>query len=122
MSLETFEFVVDLVRENIQKHLTTFRDSIKVENRVAIGIWRRATGNSYRTVSKVFGFGKSTVIKITADFVKELVRSTSRLIKFPKANCETASAVQLFKSFCNCSLPQVLGAIDGARIEILKTR
>ena len=104
MSLETFEFVVDLVRENIQKHLTTFRDSIKVKNRVAIGIWRRATGNSYRTVRKVFGFGKSTVIKITADFLKELVRSASQLIKFPKANCETASAVQLFKSFCNCSL------------------
>ena len=122
MSLETFEFVVDLVREYIQKHLTTFRDSIKVENRVAIGIWRRATRNSYRTVSKVFGFGKSTIIKITADFVKELVRSTSRLIKFPKANCETASAVQLFKPFCNCSLPQILGAIDGARTEILKTR
>ena len=45
MSLETFEFVVDLVREYIQKHLITFRDSIKVENRVAIGIWRRATRN-----------------------------------------------------------------------------
>ena len=77
MSLETFEFVVDLVRENIQKHLTTFRDSIKVENRVAIGIWRRAARNSYRTVSKVFGFGKSAVIKITADFAKELVRPAS---------------------------------------------
>ena len=122
MSLKTFEFVVDLVRENVQKHLTTFRDSIKVENCVAIGIWRRATRNSYRTVSKVFGFGKSTVIKITVDFVKELVRSASRLIKFPKANCETASTVQLLKSFSNCSLPQVLGAIDGARIKILKTR
>ena len=122
MSLETFEFVVDLVLENIQKHLTTFRDTIKVENPVAIGIWRRETRNSYRAVSKVFGFGKSTVIKITADFVKGLVRSASRLIKFPKTNCETASAVQLFKSFCNGSLPQVLGAIDGARIEILKTR
>ena len=81
-----------------------------------------ATGNSYRTVSQVFGFAKSTVIKITADFVKELVRSSSRFMKFPKANCKTASAVQLFKSFCNCSLPQVLGAIDGTSIEILKTR
>ena len=70
----------------------------------------------------MFGFGKSTIIKITAGFVKELVRSTSRLIKFPKANCETGSAVQLFKPFCNCSLPQILGAIDGARTEILKTK
>ena len=66
----------------------------------------------------MFGIDKSTVIKITADFVKELVRLVSRFIKFPKTN--TASAVQLFKSFCNCSLPQVLGSIDGTHTEILK--
>ena len=52
--------------------------------------------------------------------LKVLVRLTSRFIKFLKTNYETASAVQLFKSFCNCSLPQVLGEIDGTQIEILK--
>ena len=108
LSPETFEFVVYLVRKNIQKHSTTFRESkaeksqIKAEKHIAIGISRLATGNSFGTVSKVFGFGKSAVIKFTADFVKELVRSASRFIKFPKTNYETASAVQLFKPFCNC--------------------
>ena len=38
MSPKTFEFVVDLVRENIQKHSATFRDSMKVEKRIVIGI------------------------------------------------------------------------------------
>ena len=38
MSPKTFEFVVELVRENIEKHSTTFRDAIKVEKRVAVGI------------------------------------------------------------------------------------
>ena len=107
MSREAFEFVVDLVRENIERNSITFRDTIKVEKRVAIGIWRLITKNSYRTVSKVFGIGKSTVIKITAAFVKELVTLASRFIKFLQTNYKTASAVQLFKSFCNCSLPQV---------------
>ena len=97
ISPETFEFVVGLLRENIQKHSTTFRDAIKVGKSVTIGIWWLVTGNSYRTVSKVFGIGKSTVIKITPDFVKELVRLASRFIKFPKTNCKTASTVQLFK-------------------------
>ena len=96
MSLETFEFVVDLVRENIKKHSTTFRDANKVEKRVAVGTWRLATGNSYRTVSKVFGIGKSTVIKITADSVKELVRLAARFIKFPKTNYESAITVNHF--------------------------
>ena len=83
---KTFVFVVDLVWENIEKHSTTFRDAIKVEKRVAVGIWRLATGNSYRTVSKVFGIDKSTVIKITADFVKEVVILASRFKKFLKTN------------------------------------
>ena len=76
--------------------------------------------SSYRTVSKVFGIDKSTIIKITAGSAKELVRLASQFIKFPKTNYETASAFQLFKSFCNCSLPEVSGAIDGTHIEILK--
>ena len=96
MSLETFEFVVDLVLEKIEKHSTTFRDANKVEKRVAVGIWRLATGNSYRTVSKVFGIGKSTVIKITADSVKDLARLAARFIKFPKTNYGSASAVNHF--------------------------
>ena len=79
-----------------------------------------ATGNSYKSVSKVFGIGKSTVIKITVDFVKKVVRLALRFIKFWKTNYETASTVQLFRSFCNCSLPQVFGAIDRTGIEILK--
>ena len=86
MSPKTFEFVVDLVWENIQKHSTTFRDSMKVEKHIAIGIWRLATGNAYGTDSKVSGFGNSTVIKITADFVKELVRPALRFTKFSKKN------------------------------------
>ena len=86
MSPKTFEFVVDLVRENIQKHSATFRDSVKVEKRIVIGIWRLATGNAYRTDSKVSGFGNSAVIRITADFVKELVRPALRFIKFSKKN------------------------------------
>ena len=43
MSPKTFEFVVDLVRENIEKHSTNFRDASKAEKRVAIGIWILAT-------------------------------------------------------------------------------
>ena len=44
MSPENFEFVGDLVIENIQKHSTTCRDSIKVEKRIVngntIGNWK----------------------------------------------------------------------------------
>ena len=77
MSPKTFEFVVNLVREIIKKLSATFRDAIKVEKRATIGIWRLATGSSYRVVSKVFGIGKSTLIKIIAVFVNKSVRLAS---------------------------------------------
>ena len=118
MSAETFEFVVNLVRLNLEKQ--SFRNAITVEKRVAVAIWRLSTGNSYRTVSKVFGIGKSTVIKITKSFVKELIKLAPQFIKFPKTTYDTANAIQLFKIFCSCELPQVLGAIDGTHIEIMK--
>ena len=57
-----------------------------------------ATGNSYKTVSKMFDFGKSTVIKITADFVKELVRSALRFYKISEnklRNCKCNAVIQI---------------------------
>ena len=36
---------------------TKFRRAIKIERRVALALWRLATGSSYRNVSKVFGVG-----------------------------------------------------------------
>ena len=85
MSPETFEFVVDVVRENTEKHSATFSDAIKIEKRVATRIWRLATGNSYRIVGKVFGIGKSTVIKITADSENKLLQK-----------CKCSSVIQIF--------------------------
>ena len=71
--------------------------------------WRMATRNSYRITSKVFGIGKSTATKITADFVNLI------LLQY-----DMALIMGAFKSFSNYSLTQVLVAIDETHIEILK--
>ena len=62
MSVETFQYLLDLISVNLQRLDTRFRKAIKDEKRLAIVIWRLSIGNSYRSVSKVFGAGKSTVI------------------------------------------------------------
>ena len=41
---------------------TVFRKAVPIEKRVGVALWRLSTGNSFRTISKVFGIGKSTVI------------------------------------------------------------
>ena len=46
----------------------------------------------------MFDFGKSAVIKITADFVKELVRSALRFYKISEnklRNCKCSSVIQI---------------------------
>ena len=46
MSIETFQYLLDLIGVNLQRFNTSFRKAIKVEKRLAIVIWRLSTGNS----------------------------------------------------------------------------
>ena len=39
-------------------------------------------------------------------------------VKFPQSQIETATAMELFKSDCNCKIPQTVGAIVGTHIFI----
>lgn len=41
---------------------------------------------------------------------------------FPRTTEDTANAIQLFKIISNSPIPQVIGAIDGTHIEILRPR
>ena len=93
--------------------------AIKAEKRLAIVIWRLSTGNPYRSVSKVFGVGKSTVIKIFQDGINHIVQLASTFIKLPVTALETALATASFQKFTYCAIPQVVGAVDGTHIEIL---
>ena len=52
---ETFEYLCDLVRANLQKQDTRFRVPVSVEERVGLALWRLATGNSYRSCGLQFG-------------------------------------------------------------------
>ena len=120
MSRKAFESIVEIVRPRLQKQNTQLRNAIPIEKRVAIAIWRLATGDPYRAVGKTFGIGKATTLSITNDFYKELSRISRRFIRFPKSTSETRSAIQDFKEETNCKISQALGAIDCTHIKILR--
>ena len=91
---------------------TVFRKAVPIEKRVGVGLQRLLTGNTFRTISKVFGIGKSTVIKLVNELISELVRMSPEFIKFPKTTSETGAKIS-FCDFTGCKIPQVLGGIDG---------
>ena len=119
MSAETFQYLLDLIGINLQHLDTRIWKAIKAEKRLAIVIWRLSTGNLYRSVSKVFGVAKSTVIKILQDGINHIVQLAPMLIKFPVTELETTLATTSFKEFTDCAIPQVVGGVGGAHIEIL---
>ena len=119
MRPETFDFVVNLVQQNISKNDTNFRVAITPAKRVAIAVWRLSTGNSYRTVSKVFGVSKSVSVGILKAFCVEVMRIADRFISFPRNGPQTAMEIQKFKVFTGTILPQIVGAIDGMHVEIV---
>ena len=91
------------------------RKTIPIEKRVGVVLWRLVTGNSFCSVAKTFAIVKSTAVKITHN---EIVRISSNFIKFPQSQIETATAMELFKSDCNCKIRQTVGAIYGSHIFI----
>ena len=112
MSRKTFESIIEIVRQRLQKQNTQLRNAIPIEKRVALAIWRRDTGDSYRAVRNTFGIGKLTAVSITHDFYKELSGISRIFICFPELRSENRSAIQDFKEETNCKIPQTLGAID----------
>ena len=80
MSPSCFEYIIHLVEQNMAQADTVFRKAVPIEKRVGTGLWRLSTGNSFGTISKVFGIGKSTVIKLVNELISELVRMSPEFI------------------------------------------
>ena len=93
MSAETFQILVDKVSLRMQKQDTRYRNAIIVHKRVAIAVWRLATGNCYRAVGKVFGVSANNSCTILLQFCTELVRTAHESIIFPAKANETAIAI-----------------------------
>ena len=78
------KYIVNLWQIKIQKQGITFRKALSVEKRVAVAMWRLASGNSYRTINEVFGTGKSPVIKLVQEFLYEISWVSRQYVKFPR--------------------------------------
>ncbi|XP_051151447.1 protein ANTAGONIST OF LIKE HETEROCHROMATIN PROTEIN 1-like [Andrographis paniculata] len=79
MGKETFDLICSELSSVVAKENTMLRDAVPVRQRVAVCIWRLATGEPLRLVSKKFGLGISTCHKLVLE-----VCSAIRNVLMPK--------------------------------------
>ena len=80
------------------------RDAVPVEKRVAVSLWRLATGECYRWCGLMIGLAKPTVVKCCHEFVEAICRLQGVFIKFPSTRAEIGRKIEGFseKNKCCC--------------------
>lgn len=117
MSRATFDMICDELETAIVKKDTMLRSAIPVRQRVAVCVWRLATGEALREVSKRFGLGISTCHKLVLE-VCTAIRSVlmPKFLNWPDEK-RTAEIKHDFESFSG--IPNVAGAMYTTHIPII---
>ena len=99
------------------QHDSSIRETVVVEKRVAIALWRLGTNVEYRTISHLFGVGMSTACNIVHEVCKAIVDSLlEKYITIPQRN----AAMDVVRGFEEkWGFPQCFGAVDGSHIPII---
>lgn len=98
MSRETFFYLCDKLRPRLARQDTSFRLALPVEKRVAVALWRLASNIEYRTISTLFGVGKSTVCRCVRDMCHAIVALLSSIYLQPPSEQDLEDSAQLFLS------------------------
>ncbi|KAL4302087.1 hypothetical protein GQ457_10G001820 [Hibiscus cannabinus] len=117
MSKSTFELICDELNAVVAKEDTTLRNAIPVRQRVAVCIWRLATGEPLRLVSKRFGLGISTCHKLVLE-VCSAIRSVlmPKYLQWPNED-NLRKIKQEYESISG--IPNVVGSMYTTHIPII---
>ena len=116
MCRETFLYLCEQLRGDIEPEYTNMRNSISLETRIAVTLWCLATTVEYRTIAHLFGISRSSVCLIVQNTCRAIVRRLMpAYIKFPSGDALEA-VVHGFQQLFNIS--PCAGAIDGSHIPI----
>ncbi|KAK6120394.1 hypothetical protein DH2020_045874 [Rehmannia glutinosa] len=117
MSRGTFDMICEELESVVTKKDTMLRLAIPVRQRVAVCIWRLATGEALREVSRRFGLGISTCHKLVLE-VCTAIRSVlmTKFLQWPDDNkiMEIKREFELFSG-----IPNVVGSMYTTHIPII---
>jgi hypothetical protein len=115
MSRATFEALCEELGAAVAKEDTMLRAAIPVRQRVAVCVWRLATGEPLRLVSKRFGLGISTCHKLVLE-----VCAAIKAVLMPRAVQWPADPDAVAARFqAKSGIPNVVGALYTTHIPII---
>ncbi|KAG6472014.1 protein ALP1-like [Zingiber officinale] len=117
MSRATFDFLCDELGSAIAKEDTALRAAIPVRQRVAVCVWRLATGEPLRLVSRRFGLGISTCHKLVLEVctaIRNVLMPRTLLWPAPEAAAAMAARFEALSG-----IPNVVGAMYTTHIPIV---
>lgn len=117
MGKDTFELICTELTAAVAKENTMLRDAVPVRQRVAVCIWRLATGESLRLVSKRFGLGISTCHKLVLEVcsaIKDVLMP--KYLQWPNDDSMRAISNE-FESLSG--IPNVIGSMYTTHIPII---
>ena len=109
MDRENFNMLCSLL-PNLEKSDTIFRSAVPLRKKMAIALYALGSSAEYRTISNMFGVGKSTVCAIVLDFCREVCKVLQPLYMndFPLTKEKVEENI---KGFMEMGFPQCIGAI-----------
>ncbi|KAM9318446.1 uncharacterized protein KZ484_022706 [Pholidichthys leucotaenia] len=117
MSEDTFTYLCHKLRPYMEHQDTKFRQCVPLRKRVAIALWKLATGSEYRSIGHLFGVSNTTVCRCVQDFC---VAAESLLVpeqlRFPDEGRFREMSAYIESRW---GLPMCVGAIDGSHIPII---
>ena len=117
MCENTYLMICNELGPVLERRHTNMRQSISVEKRVLVALWRLATNIEFRTLAHLFGIGRSTACEITHEVVEAINHVLlPKYLKFPTGH-QMEKVILGFRESWN--IPQCAGAIDGTHIPII---
>ncbi|KAJ1423419.1 Harbinger transposase-derived nuclease domain [Sesbania bispinosa] len=114
----TFEAICEELNSVIAKEDTSLRNAIPVRQRVAVCLWRLATGDPLRVVSKRFGLGISTCHKLVLE-VCTAIRTVlmPKYLQWPSDGVSLRKIKDEFESISG--IPNVVGSMYTSHVPII---
>lgn len=117
MSEDTFLFICNRLRSAMARHDTAFRHCVPLTKRVAIALWKLATGSEHRTIAHLFGVSRATVCRCVQDFCA--AAETLLAPGYKRIPDESTFSKMAAYNERRWGLPQCVGAIGASHIPII---